>query len=149
MTTIEGINEVLREAAENRLDDEGAFLAVKHKGWECVRPLISWYYRNLCRSRVRAIEQSVDEELALLTAPDDRIRAREILARETFALPDGTRVEWGRATAEQHLERARMQRRLAGDCIDDSKRHEQAAKEIRAAGVTCLDDLKRKHREAA
>jgi hypothetical protein len=144
MTTTEELNKVLHDAAEEGLDEEQAFLAVKHKGWGCVRPLVFWYYRHLCRIRVRHIEQRVDEDLSTASAPADRVRAREVLARETFALPDGTRVEWGEATEGQHLARAEMQRRLSGDCIKDAERHEQAAKEIRAAGVRCLNDLKKK-----
>jgi hypothetical protein len=149
MTTIEGLNKVLQEAADGGLDEEQVFLAVKRKGWDCVRPLVLWYYRHLSRRRVRSIEQRVDEELSASSGPVDRIKAREVLAHETFALPDGTRVEWGEATEEQHLARAEMQRRLSGDCIKDAKRHEQAAKEIRLAGVRCLNDLKGKQRKAA
>jgi hypothetical protein len=148
MTTNEELNKVLQSAAEEGADEEQAFLAVKRKGWGCVRPLVFWYYRHLCRRRVRHIEQRVDEELSTLSTPEDRIKAREILAQETFAV-GGIRVEWGAATAEQHLERAAMQRRLSGDCIKDAERHEQAAAEIRAAGVRCLNDLKKKRKEAA
>lgn len=144
MTTTEKLNKVLREAADDGADEEEAFARVKRAGWGCVRPLVGWWYRNICRQRVRVLEQRTDRELAVAATPRDRVRAREALAHETFALRDGTRVEWGKATAGQHEERAEMQRALSGECVKDAERHEQAAKEIRAAGVRCLDDLRKK-----
>jgi len=63
------------------------------------------------------------------------------LAEEVFSLLDGTRVAWGKATAEQHEARAAMQRAYASRSLEDAKRHDWAAGEIRAHGVTCLDDL--------
>lgn len=54
---------------------------------------------------------------------------------------DGEFVMWDQATAEQHEARAAMQRRLAGECIQDAVRHEDAARMIREAGVACLAQI--------
>lgn len=50
-------------------------------------------------------------------------------------------VAWDQMTADQHDARAAMQRRLAGECIQDAERHEEAARMIREAGVTCLAEI--------
>ncbi len=66
---------------------------------------------------------------------------RALLIGKTFALRDGTRVAWTDATPEQHRERAAIQRELAGHCIVDAKRHEEAAKVIEEFGVSCLAEV--------
>src|SRR3989304_8722916 len=116
MTTNEEHNRVLQDAANEGADEERAFLAVKRKGWNCVRPLVFWYYRHLCRIRVRGIEQRVDKELSTVSTPEDRVRAREILANETFA-GGGIRVGGGAATAEQPLERGAGGRGPSGEWL--------------------------------
>lgn len=53
----------------------------------------------------------------------------ELLARE-FALPDGTYVTWGEATADQHRQRVAMYQTLENAASDGRRRHFQAAREI-------------------
>ena len=56
-------------------------------------------------------------------------------------LVNGELVHWATATAEQHLTRAAMRRKIAVTEIQVAELHEKAAEEIQAAGVRCLADL--------
>lgn len=100
---------------------------------------------NCQRQVVRAVEDEVYGS-GEGSATREVIRAnlmerRLALISSTFALADGTRVEWLQATPGQHRERAEMQRRLAGKCLVDAKRHEEAASVIEEFGVTCLAEV--------
>lgn len=74
--------------------------------------------------------------------PVDLLANRMKLLTTTFALADGTRVKWLEATPVQHRERAAMQRKLAGRCLVDAERHEQAANLIEEFNVSCLAEIK-------
>lgn len=63
------------------------------------------------------------------------------LLDKTFRLKDGRCISWGRATADEHRERAEWQRYLASGCLNDADHHDTAAAMIEAAGVTCLEDI--------
>lgn len=71
----------------------------------------------------------------------DLLSLRMDLIGMTFALRDGTRVAWDQATAEQHRERAEMQRALAGKAVMDAERHEWAAAEIEKHNASCLAEI--------
>ena len=92
---------------------------------------------NILRSETRQREQEVGD----LREPPARQQARDLLAADYFALPDGTMVAWLTATAEQHRARADWQRTLAANVVADAERHEQAAEAIEAAGVSCLAEI--------
>lgn len=62
------------------------------------------------------------------------------LRSSTFTMPDGTRVAWGCATAEQHAERIEMLMKNAVGNIQAASRHQAAIETILEFGVTCLDE---------
>lgn len=63
------------------------------------------------------------------------------LLSTTVALPDGTRVEWGEATREQHAARLDMLSKHAATELETATRHRAAIDALDAAGVRCLNDL--------
>lgn len=63
------------------------------------------------------------------------------LLTTTVALPDGTRVEWGEATREQHAARLDMLAKHAAGEIESASRHRAAIEALDAAGARCLNDL--------
>lgn len=67
----------------------------------------------------------------------------EKLLAKTFALGDGTRVSWGRATVQQHKRRVAMLNRMALGDVETATRHLMAVNRIEATtGATCLEDVK-------
>lgn len=141
-----GLYTVIRFATENGLSDDEAFALAERQAQAALKQLFLYELHRFQRSYVRIIEQAVDRKLEIATTPQDRVAARRMLAEETFSLEDGSSVLWERATPEQHRARAAWQRKLAGECIADAERHEQAAREIEEAGVRCLRDLAKKSR---
>lgn len=75
----------------------------------------------------RAEEVGIEWTAALLTT--------------TVALPDGSRVEWGEATREQHAARLDMLAKHAAGELETAARHRAAIGAIDAAGVQCLNEL--------
>lgn len=100
---------------------------------------------SLQRAVVRKVEDNVfggeGDGPGAERLPVDLLANRLMFTTEAFALSDGTYVEWLKATPAQHLDRAEMQRRLAGKCLVDVERHEQAAKLIKKHKVTCLAEI--------
>lgn len=103
-----------------------------------VRPLLVIYARQCERKDTRRQEEEADIRLA---HGEDPISVRRKLSECTFSLPDGRRVAWLDASAEDHRSRADWQRHHATACLSDASRHDDAADEIDAAGVSCLRDL--------
>jgi hypothetical protein len=101
-------------------------------------PYIRNVMASLQRARVRAVE---DEVFSSEDGTCDLIAQRMRLITEWFPLPSGRRVSWLEATAAEHRERAEYQRRLAGKCVVDAERHEQAADLIESHKVTCLMEI--------
>lgn len=60
---------------------------------------------------------------------------------QRFALGDGTSVEWGAATVDQHETRIAMLRRMRDGIDLTIDRHRSAIEAINEAGVSCLADL--------
>lgn len=60
---------------------------------------------------------------------------------QRFALGDGTSVEWGAATVDQHETRIAMLQRMRDGIDLTIDRHRSAIEAIHEAGVTCLADL--------
>lgn len=98
-----------------------------------IRPLVEREARLFARGLTRTLERA-----AFLPAEPNAISA---LASSAFVLPDGRWVTWADATVDDHMARARWQRRLASDVLNDALRHEEAVKLIQEAGVTCLAEL--------
>ena len=63
-----------------------------------------------------------------------RLEVTEELLASTFALPDGTRVYWGEATAAQHEERAESLESMAAGTIETAGLHRRAVELIRSSG---------------
>lgn len=114
------------------------------------RPAIRNEARIAARMRVRVSESAA--RTAVTASPGGRVgariksygtivSARNELAKKTFAMPDGTRVEWNRATPEQHDQRAAWYRKLAGSNVEAAKLHETYAKTIREQGVSCFAEI--------
>jgi hypothetical protein len=59
----------------------------------------------------------------------------------TFALGDGTRVTWGRATVEQHEQRIALLRKLIAGLEQTIAMHEAAIRLLRATGARCLEEI--------
>jgi len=118
----------------------------KHQLWQELAP----YLRDRTRAYMRnAVREEEDEAFGNPTEPvvaltemlSGPLEQRRLLLEGSFVGVGGRRVLWGEASAEDHDERAARQRRLAGSCLVDAQRHEEAARMIREAGVTCLNDL--------
>ena len=132
----------LREAIEAGADPESAAAAVLLTAprddlesalfkWAANRA--RWISRRIVVNEERRIEAGGGTVAQAVTSGDP-VRAM------TFYV-DGEIVRWDEATADQHEARAAMQRRLAGECVADAVRHEEAARQIREAGVACLAQI--------
>lgn len=64
------------------------------------------------------------------------------LLTATVALPDGTRVEWGEATREQHAARLEMLTKHAASEIETAARHRAAIDTLDATGARCLNEVR-------
>jgi len=108
-------------------------------------PYVRHEMASVKRARVRAVEAHVfggnGDGPSAERMPVDLLANRLLLIGQTFVVSDGSRVPWLEATAAQHRDRADMQRRLAGQCLVDVERHEQAADLIEAHNVSCLDEI--------
>lgn len=93
----------------------------------------------------RQEKQQLDEIFAAAKSRGRKIVpipvARSAVFEETFRLGDGRRVEWGKATAEEHEARASFLEKMANSTLATAKRHRDAAAAIRSAGVQCLEEI--------
>lgn len=83
-----------------------------------------------------AIDERIEERAAALG-----IEWTAALLSATVAMPDGTRVEWGEATREQHAARLEMLSKHAATELETATRHRAAIEALDAAGARCLNDL--------
>lgn len=67
--------------------------------------------------------------------------ARQALVAQTFALPGGGFVEWTKATAADHRERAHWFKNQIDSMSKTVSLHELSARLIEDAGVTCLAEI--------
>jgi len=58
-----------------------------------------------------------------------------------FALPDGTRVAWGKASSDQHAIRIDMLLGNAAGNLETAARHQVAIETLMSNGVSCLNEL--------
>lgn len=99
---------------------------------------IAHYQRSSVRDAERAAFRS---KLASgLSQPLDLEPFRQLLGSR-FALGDGFRVAWGRATVEQHWQRIEMLRKIRAGIDATIERHVAAIELIEKHGVTCLADI--------
>jgi hypothetical protein len=99
--------------------------------------------RNAMRGLMRQSVRSVEKEVFGDGTGDEMFSPSDLgkLINETFALQDGTRVSWGKATVEQHRDRAEMLRGFAAGDLASAGHHEMVADMIEKAGVTCLEEI--------
>ena len=122
-------------------DDEAAWAYLgRLNEYELRAQLFPHVHREIVKLRRQRIvrPQRQPRESA---AAVDLLAQRDALMRETFVLSDGTRVRWLQATPAQHRDRAMLQRRLAGQYLEEAQRHEAAAELIEQRGVTCLAEI--------
>lgn len=120
-----------------------------------LEPLLVEHLTRIQRDRTRETERMtfrklIDREFTepiKMTAVDDEPASLTLsrLAKERFALSDGTVVDWLKATTDDHLARISylrsIQARYNQGVNDTVRRHERAIEVIEAAGVACLDEL--------
>lgn len=126
MSPAEAAAELITEASRDELE---AMLAA----WAVSRA--KWMSRRMALDTERRVEANGDTVPKAVVSNDPSVRGL------MFMVPGEGLVAWDTATADQHEARARMQRELAGICVEDAERHDEAARMIRDAGVTCLADL--------
>jgi len=123
-------------------DDEAAWAYLGGLNeYELRGQLFPHVHREIVRLRRQRIVRPALKPRTMNAAAVDLLARREALMRETFVLSDGTRVRWLQATPEQHRDRAMLQRRLAGQYLEEAQRHEDAAELIEQRGVTCLAEI--------
>lgn len=85
-------------------------------------------------AKVAAVIKEVAEETRLeVTA--------ELLGSE-FALGDGRRVTWGKATKEDHQQRIELLQQNAAANVEAAARHTQTIRMLNEAGVACLSEIR-------
>lgn len=109
---------------------------------DIVRPVVAWQVSQT----LRAPTQSGSQRHPSVHRQDNpagvaRVDDLRGLLRTTFSLPDGGRVEFGRATREQHQLRAVMLHELSERASIEAARHEHAAQELAGTTARCLADL--------
>lgn len=83
--------------------------------------------------RVEALIEEVAEEVRLETTAE--------LLNTIFALGDGSKTTWGRATVAQHQQRIQMLAKNAAGVIETAALHRAAISMIESAGVVCLAEV--------
>lgn len=114
---------------------------------EMLADYIRTVQRNLTRKRERAVFEAMASGPEVRAAFDEaQVRMANLhqsfapLFRSIFVV-DGQRIEWGRATIEQHVARIRVLEKLSAGLQDTIERHRVAIAAIRTAGVTCLEEV--------
>jgi len=82
-----------------------------------------------------AVREEFERAVALAVAEREAIKA---LLDEPFSLGDGTRVTWGDATVEQHLQRIELLREQIRGQQETLARHEVAVRILKEANAPCL-----------
>lgn len=93
------------------------------------------------RQDLRRREKERWEQVARFANEQAIVRwVRELLDSE-FSLPDGSRVTWGTATIDDHLERIEMLHKNAVANLEAVTRHEAAVRALTGAGASTLSEL--------
>jgi len=92
----------------------------------------AWYALERARYTTDLVNR-VSEEV--------RLETTEKLLSTVFALGDGARTTWGRATVLEHEQRISLLSKNATGVIETAARHRAAIAMILAAGATCLAEL--------
>lgn len=104
------------------------------EGWQAYHrnnaagELAAWISLELSKVKERAAEQA-------------RLDLTQELLESVFALGDGVRVTWAKATEEQHEQRVEMVLKNATANMEDAVRHQVAINMLRAQGVSCLAEI--------
>lgn len=141
----------IEEATDKVMAPYQTTLLGDRRVWCCVRNIA----RTVQRQHDRRIEDRAFEDAANLENVSgggrygirygirlkSRHAARLLLPKTTFRLGDGTEVDWGSATAGQHLMRIAWQAGQVAAINSDIGRHRAAVTLIETHGVACLDDI--------
>lgn len=101
-------------------------------------------YRAMREANGIPLDLPADQVMALILsqfAARLKLEWTAELLGSSFALRDGTRVTWGQATRDQHLERVDMFVERAEVNMEGAARHEVAVRALQESGARCLDDL--------
>ena len=142
--TPKSLHSIITKLLEDGLDDTDeiasaavqALTRVEREHW--LHSLVLREVTLLQRQRVHRHEVAVRREIEHGVDP---ITARRALAADSFALPDGRRVPWLLATADEHLARAGWLEGQQHALGQTRALHEEAARLITENSVTCLADL--------
>ncbi len=118
---------------EGRLEDAIALLA---KSARSHRERNNAARRKSWGRTLHHVDRVIEERAAEL-----EIEWTAALLTTTVSLPDGSRVEWGEATREQHEARLEMLAKHAAGELETAARHRAAIDAIDAAGARCLNEL--------
>ena len=151
------LNEAIEEVIEATPTAPTADLAIAvlcRVDKDDLAPLLIDHLTRIQRERTRENERAAFRELSernfsepftMPTSPGEAEMTLSRLARERFALADGSVVDWLKATREAHEARISylkaIQRQYNAGIEDTIKRHEDAIALIEANGVTCLAEL--------
>lgn len=91
-----------------------------------------WY----ANERVRRVYDLVQQ-----VAEQTRLETTEQLLSTVFALGDGRKTTWGKATIQEHKQRITLLTKNATGVIETAARHRAAIKMIQSAGVSCLNEI--------
>ena len=149
--------QALRDGAQEEFrewcgDGFGAWLsrAEKDVGAECQRhPMAPGDHYRCRRARTRLDElyypggwmkASTDRWIARIAA-QTRLEVTAELLDVKFALGNGTKVTWGKATVEQHRQYVAMLSTQVAGVAETAARHAAAIRMCEEAGVSCLGEL--------
>lgn len=90
-------------------------------------------YAGGAKSASSPSKQTIAEYRCVL----DRLRG------QTFALGDGTRIQWEKATIAQHEQRIAMLKAQVAGKQETIRKHEEVVSLLRGAGANCLEDLEK------
>lgn len=115
---------------------------------ELLVPVVADRVEHVRRSFVRSEEReamagftrALGEYLVPVTLRD-RAAAGFSFPSGTFALGDGVKVEWGRATIEQHRQRVAMLQAIVDGTVATIRLHEAAIEALEKSGARCLDEV--------
>src|SRR5579885_3454961 len=138
----------LRELVEQNPDRDEWSLAKRALKTVDVDDLVEVIAEEIVHLRRRIVASREKEQLdKVFAAAKGRGRnvtplplPRPSVFEETFRIGDGRRVEWGKATADEHDECAAFLEKMAHSTLATARRHRDAAAAIRAAGVKCLEE---------
>lgn len=131
---------VMHEKPTGRRPQRGT---AAHRRWLAASPENEAYEDRLAMAEIDAfagLMSGLQQSLTKYTAAMRMEWTQELLGSE-FALPNGQRVTWGEATAEQHATRLAMFMDKAAANLEGAARHRKALDELEKMGAANLNAL--------